>query len=208
MLKIKDYSAIIFDLGGVIINLDYQATVREFKKLGLTNFDSVFSKAQQAELADKFERGEISPDDFFNEVKRLGELDSSRLELELAWNAMLLDFPIQRLELIEQIGKELPVFLLSNTNLTHTLAYNKILEDTTGRQNLNPWFQKVYLSYEVGKRKPEARIFQQVIDENGLDPATTLFIDDSPQHIIGAREVGLQAHHLTDEQDIRSLFHH
>jgi len=206
MLKLKDYSAIIFDLGGVIINLDYQATVREFKRLGLKNFEAVFSKAQQAELADRFERGEINPDHFFEEISRIGCLTNSRKELENAWNAMLLDIPIERLELIEEIRKKIPVFLLSNTNLTHTLAYNRILENTTGKTSLNPWFNKIYLSYEVGKRKPEARIFQQVIDDNGLNPSSTLFIDDSPQHIVGARQVGLQTHHLEDGQDIRNLF--
>ncbi len=206
MLNPNDYSAIIFDLGGVIINLDYNATVREFKNLGITNFDAVFSKARQADLADKFERGEISSDDFFAEITRLSELNLSRHELEKAWNAMLLDIPKGRLDLIQKIGQTRPVFLLSNTNHAHTQAYNQTIKANFGAENLDPWFSKVYLSFEMGKRKPEARIFTQVIEENNLNPATTLFIDDSPQHVEGARKVGLQAHHLTDEQDIRTLF--
>jgi putative hydrolase of the HAD superfamily len=94
--------------------------------------------------------------------------------------------------------KKYKTFLLSNTNEIHYNAYSKILERQLGKTSLSNFFDKQYLSHELGMQKPDTEIFRLVIEENGLLPDETLFIDDSPQHIEGARKAGLKTHWLKD----------
>src|SRR5690606_27785293 len=110
-----------------------------------------------------------------------------------AWNAMILDFPVERLRFLEELSKKYRLFLLSNTNDLHIDAVRRALEKTTGHKNLEQYFEKTYFSSAIGMRKPDTRIFEFVCSENNLDPAKTIFIDDSPQHIEGAKSVGIEA---------------
>jgi putative hydrolase of the HAD superfamily len=184
---------IIFDLGGVILNLNYENTSEAFKRLGVGQFDQCYSQAQQTGLFDDYETGKIDETTFF---KRLNELSGSALPYEkakAAWNAMLLDFPLARLRLLEELGQNHRLFLLSNTNATHQAAFEIILQEAVGHSNLNPWFEQVYFSHHIGLRKPNAAVFQWVLEQNDLKAGETLFIDDSEQHVVGARSVGIQA---------------
>jgi HAD superfamily hydrolase (TIGR01509 family) len=195
-VNLKDYRNIIFDFGGVVLNLDYQLTIEAFKKLGLPNFDANYTQLSQTALFDNFERGEISPEDFregLNEV--FGEPIADE-ELDHAWNAMLQDLPIERLHLLNRIREDKKIILLSNTNEIHVEAFESNLKLQHGQNDLSNYFETVYYSCRVGMRKPEARIFHHVLDSEGFSPSETLFIDDSPQHIEGARKVGLHTYHL------------
>ncbi len=205
MYSVRDYQAIIFDFGGVIINIDYQATIRAFANLGLGSFEQVFSKAQQNSLSDDFEKGLISEDTFFQTLQQEFDQPVEIEKLRFAWNSMLLDIPQQRIDLLKAVHKIRPNYLLSNTNDTHIRAINEYLRTTHQLDSVHSWFNKVYFSYEVSQRKPDANIFETVIRENNLDPAKTLFIDDSIQHIHGAQYVGLQTHHLRDGEDICAI---
>lgn len=205
MYRITDFQAIIFDFGGVIINIDYQATIRAFSQLGLGSFEEVFSKAQQNSLSDDFEMGLISEETFFSTLKKEFDRPVDNEQLKNAWNSMLLDIPQKRIDLLLKIGDILPIFLLSNTNDTHINAINSYLRTTHQLDSVHSWFTKVYFSFELNQRKPNANIFETVINENNLDPSRTLFIDDSIQHIETAKKLGLIAHHLKDGEDICSL---
>ena len=113
---------------------------------------------------------------------------------------MLLDLPIERLHLLNRIAKNQKIVLLSNTNEIHVQSFESDLKMEHGQNDLSDYFQTVYYSCRVGMRKPESRIFQHVIDLEGFNPSETLFIDDSPQHIEGAKKVGLHAYHLRANQ--------
>ena len=119
---------------------------------------------------------------------------------------MLLDFPIRRLQILQQLALYYDLFLLSNTNEIHEEAFNKILMDAHGIPNIGVFFDKVYLSHRLGLRKPMKEIFERVLNDNGLKAEETLFIDDSPQHIAAAKELGIQTIYLekgmTIEKDI------
>lgn len=200
--------AVIFDLGGVLINLDYQRTEAAFVALGLSNFNETYSQMQQTDLFDRFETGKVSPFHFINRLLDQLPAGSNGNQVVHAWNAMILDFPKQRLDWLktfrEKSGKKL--FLLSNTNALHMDAVRRSLEQTVGHQRLEDYFDRVYLSHEMGMRKPNPEIFIRVCDEQGLNPASTLFIDDSPQHVEGAIKAGLQAVHLTPGTEVQTVF--
>lgn len=195
-IAIKSFKNIIFDLGGVLININYSLTSRAFEKLGVSNFDALFSQASQTHLFDLYEKGLITSAEFRKRIKAFlpGGIDDNTIDN--AWNAMLLDFPKERLDLLQKVKLTHRTFLLSNTNEIHIQKINQDLNQQYGIPNLNGFFEKVYLSYGVNKRKPDAEIFEQVLSENNLKPSETLFIDDSPQHIEGAKKLGIQTYWL------------
>jgi putative hydrolase of the HAD superfamily len=193
---LNHYEAIIFDLGGVIINLNYQKTEEEFKKLFGTDFSEMYSKQNQTEIFNKLETGDISEKQFVEAIQKSSNKKVSHQEIITAWNAMLLDIPKERIELLEKIGKEKRIFLLSNTNEIHKIAFDKIILEAHQMEGLEPLFEKTYFSHLVRMRKPNREIFDFVIQENNLNPQKTLFIDDSPQHIEGALKTGLNAYYL------------
>jgi glucose-1-phosphatase len=197
---------IIFDLGGVLLNLDYHRTINAFKELGLTSFEQVYSQAAQKKLFDEYEMGLISSDHFRSGLNRLLGKEISPETIDAAWNAMLLDLPTERLELLKKLKSRYRLFLLSNTNDIHYNAWSAYLQSTYGFPDFRDFFEKEYYSHLVGRRKPAREIFEMVLSENGLERTETLFIDDSIQHVEGARLAGLHAHHLQPSTTILHLF--
>ncbi len=195
----KSYQAIIFDLGGVIIDLDYHRTAAAFVKLGLENFDEIYSKAKQSNLFDDFEKGIMSEDGFRTELRKYLPQNTSGEQIDQAWNAMLIDIPVDRVEFLRQVGAKYRIFLLSNTNRIHVKAFSKMANDIFGKNNFLSIFEKCYLSCELGMRKPDAEIFEKVLSDNHLDRSQTLFIDDSIQHVEGALKIAIHAELLNVE---------
>jgi putative hydrolase of the HAD superfamily len=187
---------IIFDLGGVIINLDMQATAKAFRALGMADFDRHFTQAKQSGLFDEFDRGKISPQEFRNGLKPFLPAGTSDEAIDKAWNAMLLDVPEYRLEALLKLKGKYRTFLLSNTNEIHVGAFSAALRQAYGFADFSGFFERWYYSCRMGKRKPDEEIFRQVLLENGLDANETLFIDDSIQHVEGARKTGIRAEWL------------
>jgi glucose-1-phosphatase len=198
--------AIIFDLGGVLLNLDYDLTEKAFISLGMTNFGESYSQLQQTHLFDRYEIGEISSFHFVNRLLDLLPPGTTANQVVHAWNAMILDFPVERLQFLEELSKKHRLFLLSNTNDLHIDAVRRALEKTVGHKNLEQYFEKTYFSSAIGMRKPNTEIFEFVCSENKLDPAKTIFIDDSPQHVEGAKSTGIEAFLLGKNQEVSSLF--
>jgi putative hydrolase of the HAD superfamily len=196
---------IIFDLGGVIINLDIPKTISEFNKLSNQPFESIYNQLQQTPVFDLFDKGQITEKDFFVELKKALQNDVTDEELLFAWNAMLLDFPKHRLELLSKIKPNYRLFLLSNTNESHVLEFEKTLFASHGYQNLEPFFEKVYYSCRMNQRKPNADIFESVLNENNLVAEETLYIDDSPQHVEGALTLGVKAMLLEKNNEVENL---
>ncbi|MCB0698480.1 MAG: HAD family phosphatase [Chitinophagaceae bacterium] len=202
----KGVRHIIFDLGGVLLNIDYKLTEDAFVKLGMTNFFELYSQLKQTSLFDDFEIGAISTQEFINELRKVSGLNVSDKEITDAWNAMLLDFPLRRLQILQQLRIYYDLILLSNTNEIHEAAFNKILLSSHSIPNIGTFFDRVYLSHRIGMRKPDVAAFERIIEENGLQKEHTLFIDDSPQHVEGAEKAGIQSiwlqNGMTIEKDI------
>lgn len=191
-----DIKNVIFDLGGVILNIDYHLTINAFKRMGVENFDKLFSQAQQNGIFDRLDKGEVSPKHFRDGLRELTGLNLSDKMIDDAWNAMLLDFPSNRIDLISNVKKHYKTFLLSNTNAIHFDEYNLLLERTFGVKGLSFIFDKEYYSHLIGMRKPDTEVFEHILRENRLIPQETLFIDDSIQHVESAKKLGIMGYHL------------
>jgi len=189
---------IILDLGGVLINLDYNKISDNLSLLGLSG---TFSKTKQIELFNKLEEGKVSEKDFLIEFNRLAKANHNHLDIIKAWNSILLDFPLERIELLALLKEKYRLFLFSNTNTLHIKEVYNILNNTHGIKNLNHFFENIYLSNELGIRKPKVEGFNYIIKTNGLNPNETLFIDDSPQHVEAAKKAGINAQWLDLEKE-------
>ena len=197
---------IIFDLGGVLLNIDYKLTEQAFIDAGIKDFHELYSQLSQSSLFDLFETGKITKEEFIAGLQKAASVPITEAQIITAWNSMLLDFPLRRLQILQQLQLHYNTFLLSNTNEIHEEAFNDILMRSHGIPNIGVFFDRVYYSHRLGLRKPDKEIFQRVLDDNSLRPEETLFIDDSPQHIEGAKALGIQTIYLakgmTIEEDI------
>ena len=201
MKKIK---SIIFDLGAVLLNISYQKTIEEFDKLGIKNSSTFYSKKSQTNIFNLLETGKITKSDFIKEIQKHCTTATDS-QIIYAWNAMLLDLPLHRVELLKQLKKDFNLYLLSNTNSIHITEF----ENKIGSKQYKEFYQlfdKVYYSHKIGHRKPNAEAFQLIIEENNLITEEILFIDDSPQHIEGAKKLGIKTYHLLDDEDVITLF--
>ncbi len=196
---------IIFDLGGVIINLDIKKTISEFNRISHVPFESIYTQAAQSELFNLFDKGKISTEDFFKQLKKELNYKSDTDSLIYAWNAMLLDVPEDRLDTLVSAKQNYNTYLLSNTNEPHIAVFEHNLYQIHGVKNFKDYFDEVYYSCRFGMRKPDKEFFELVLNENKLDPAETVFIDDSIQHVQGAGVCGINAYLLQKNMEVGDL---
>jgi putative hydrolase of the HAD superfamily len=204
--NMQNISAIIFDLGGVILNIDYNKPAEQFKKLGLENFSELYSKAQQNGLFDNLETGKINKRQFCESLRNISGKWLSDKQIIDAWNSLLLDLPAERMELLFKLKKKFKLYLLSNTNEIHVDYFENYIEKQYGSFIFKEIFTKYYYSHQLGYRKPDKVCFEYVLHKNNLNPQETLFIDDSLQHIEGAKSCGIITRHLANGEDIITVF--
>lgn len=174
------------------MDIDYQRTERAFVDLGMSDFGQVYSQMRQTDLFDRWEVGALGREDFVRTLKGYCAHGTSDDQVVDAWNAMLIGFPLGRLQLLRQLSLHYDLFLLSNTNEIHEEAFERMVFSVCGYPSVAHFFDKAYYSHRMGMRKPHPETFKKVLEDNHLSPAHTLFIDDSPQHIAGADSVGLR----------------
>lgn len=199
----RTIDTILLDLGGVLIDVDYHATTRAFGELGFRDFETLYSKAKQGHVFDAFETGALSPTEFRDRLRQLLNAPITDAQIDHCWNAMLGTIPQERIDLVNRLKQQYRVLLFSNTNAIHVPAFEAIVAGVNGLHDFKALFHGAYYSCGIGLRKPEAAAFDHVLSMHGADPVGTLFIDDSIQHVIGARAAGLNAEHLDlDKEDI------
>jgi putative hydrolase of the HAD superfamily len=196
---------IIFDLGGIFLNLDYQLTAQAFRRLGVNNFDELFTQHHANPLFEQLETGLISNESFFQSIRELTALPLTDEQITSAWNAMMLDIPPARIQWLQTIAAEYPVYLFSNTNAIHYACFEAICRRDLGNIHFNNLFRFAGYSHQLGYRKPAAASFRQLLDDWQLDAAHTLFIDDTPGNIQGAQEAGLHTILLTPPQEVMEI---
>jgi putative hydrolase of the HAD superfamily len=196
---------ILFDLGGIFMNLDYYKTENAFLQLGVARFPEMFTQHHVNPLFADFETGKISPAGFYEAFRKEAGISLSDEQIRDAWNAMLLNFPPERISWLQEIAKRYRIFLFSNTNQVHYDAFIEQFRKDTGLPELNSLFEKAYYSHELGLRKPHPDAFRYILKEQGLVAAETLFIDDTSKNIEGAKEAGLQTIHLVAPQTVLDL---
>ena len=197
---------IIFDLGGVIINIRFQLALDAFQKLSKSGKVLEFTQRQQSGLFDAYETGRISDAEFRAGLREQYDIEATDAEIDEAWNALLLDIPEERIHLLRELGNKYRLFLLSNTNAIHLVRFNQIVAESFTIPDLDSLFEKTYYSHLIGQRKPDAVVFEQILAQNNLEAAETLFVDDSIQHIEGAKTVGLKTLFLAPPLTINEAF--
>jgi FMN phosphatase YigB (HAD superfamily) len=192
-----EIDSVIFDLGGVFIHIDYEATIREFKKLGFLNAENLYSQHEQALLFQQYETGKISTPHFINKLLYKSDSKPSPNQIVYAWNAMLGEFEKESINVLKGLQGKKRLFMLSNTNELHWEIVNRKWNQIDPKP-LSTYFEKIHLSHELGMRKPDVSTFDKVCEIHNLSPSNTLFVDDSIQHIQGANEAGLRTFFLKD----------
>ena len=201
-----DIKNIIFDFGGVVIDIDPQLTVNEFVKLGFTNYEKLMSHVFVDDIIAKFEKGILTPELFRVKLREFLELDVTDQELDDAWNALLFDIPRERIEVIEKVKKNYSIYLLSNSNEIHYDLFVRDLQLRFGYQEFDSLFEKAYFSFDLHLLKPDPEIYEFVLNQHGMIPGETLFIDDKPENIEAAKNLGIRTHLLSKPQRIRDIF--
>ena len=184
--------AIVFDLGGVILDIDYNLTRTAFEELGVHNFDEMYSQSSADMLFSNLETGKISEENFFIEINKCTGLQLSPAEIKQAWCAMLLNFREKSLLFLDELKPKYKLFLLSNTNHIHIPEFNKIYNTKKRERPFAAYFEKDYYSCEIGLRKPDAVCYDWVLQKEKLVPAKTIFVDDSAQNVEAAKLAGMQ----------------
>lgn len=182
---------IIFDLGGVFIDIHYHKTRDAFTALGVADFDALFQQSYSNPLFAQLEQGELSPEDFYDAFRAETGLNVSNAQIRDAWNAMLGDFRPQSVAVLPALKQSHAIFLLSNTNQIHHEAFTSQYQQTFGH-DFDEHFHVAHYSHILGLRKPHVACYEAVLQQHGLHAAETLFIDDTPKNIAGAEAAGLQ----------------
>jgi putative hydrolase of the HAD superfamily len=182
---------LIFDLGGVILNIDPQLTIDAFSEMGMDKAPEGDAKKYQVNMLHQIEKGATTPDEFRNNVREIIGNHVSDGDIDRAWTAMIIDMPVERIKYLEDLKTSYRIFLLSNTNEIHRILFHRMFEDDNG-YSFYELFEKNYYSHEMGLRKPDPRIYQIVLEENNLIPGETLFIDDLSENIDAAKSLGMQ----------------
>lgn len=202
MQKIKN---IIFDLGGVLLNIDLKRTELAFAELGIGNFKEYYTLQSASAVFQNLELGIITPEVFHEEFRKLVQLPLTNREIKTAWNALLIDFPKDRMQWLYEIRKKYKVYLLSNTNEIHYAAFAKMFKEQVGNGRFDEQFVKTYYSHQIGLRKPSKECYQAVLTGENLEPGETIFIDDSLQNIEGAKLAGLHTFYLPSPHTVLEL---
>ena len=197
---------IIFDLGGVIINLSEERTLHGFANLSGWTPEDLRDQILNGDLYKKLEKGMISPPDFRDGVRNLLKVDAPDESIDEAMNAMLLDIPVARIDLLRSLSHRFRLFLLSNTNEIHFRAFNQIMKETAGEKSIDMLFEKAYYSHLVHMRKPDREIYELVVSENRINPTETIFLDDNEVNLSGAAPLGIQTVLVSNASTIFNLF--
>lgn len=205
-METKVVRNLIFDFGGVIIDIDFEKTISAFIKLGAENFGNLYSKATQSGIFDKLDKGNIKQDDFIETLSCFLPESVSKLQIITAWNQIIIGIPEKRISLLESLRPSYKTFLLSNTNAIHYDYYMPKIKKQWGYSSLEEIFDCVFLSFRLGIRKPDQKIFDHVFNSQNLKKEETLFIDDSKHIIEAARSFGIPSFWLKDGLDICDLF--
>ena len=187
---------IIFDLGGVFLDVDYQRTKQAFVDMGIVNFDDFYQQSFSNPLFAQLERGLVTPEMFYDHFREATATQLSNEEIKGAWNAMLGSFIRSSVAILPLLKKRYNTYLLSNTNAIHYQAFNNIHQLEYGNLDFDFHFHKTYYSHLFHERKPETLAYEIILRENNLKKEETLFVDDTEKNVAGAKSAGVAILHL------------
>lgn len=197
---------IVFDLGNVLLNLDFEATINAFQKLGMHEEVISWDQAYADPVFYDLEVGRITPDTFRNRIRQiLNKSDLTDTQIDNAWCAMILDVPEHRVNILRELNKNYNVYLFSNTNCIHIRKLHSQFKSTFGI-DFSSLFQKDYYSHELHERKPDLTSYRKMLEHAGIKAEETLFIDDLEKNIQGAQSAGIKTFWLKNGMELADLF--
>lgn len=194
--------AVIFDFGNVIINIDVPRTFEAFSQISGKSPQKIKALFEQFDVFRRYELGFYKDDEFRESIRQIIGFPFNDKEIDEAWNALLLDVPPSRIELIKLLSINYELFLLSNTNSIHINFCDQLFFRQFGIKNVKSLFKKAFYSFELGLYKPDPKIYQYVLNDIGFNKKEVLFLDDNQQNIEAAKAVGIPSHLITKEEDI------
>lgn len=194
---------IIFDLGGVIINLDHDQAVRSFESIGVEDAAELIDPYEQKGIFQELETGHIGVEEFCDKLREHTGKDLPFEDIKKAWMGFIVDTPQYKLDYIWDLRKQYKLYLLSNTNPIIQLEWAQTERFTEAGRPINAYFDKLYTSYEIGITKPDRRIFDFMIRDSGIDPAESLFVDDGKKNIEIAEQLGFHTYQPQNGEDWR-----
>ncbi len=201
----KEFKNLIFDIGDVIIDIDFTVTVSAFQKLAAVDFSEIISYTQQHKIFDLLETGKISAQQFRDELKTFLKPEITDDEINAAWNTIIIAYPEPKFRLLKELKSNYRTFALSNTNEIHVATFNQAVKTKFGVKDFGSFFHHAYYSNEIGFRKPEKEIYKWVLEKENLNPLETFFVDDNLANVEAAKDLGIQAYQLTDRNRLHEL---
>ncbi|WP_432711043.1 HAD family hydrolase [Pedobacter sp.] len=190
---------VIFDYGNVIFEIDFKKAQDALQQLGIQDIENFFAHKGHNSLFDDFETATITPDQFREGIRLAAKNNElTNEEIDAAWNSLLIGVAPNIHDVLLRVKEKYRTFLLSNSNEIHYNYIVDYLKNEHTLEDINTLFEKAYFSQHMYLRKPHQEIFDKVIKDNNLKPEETLFIDDSPQHLEGAKKAGLQTLLMTE----------
>ena len=202
---LKGIKNILFDLGGVVIDIDFTRTIQALADISGKTFEDVHEISLKDGYYDKYERGHLSNQEFLDMVRKSLGFNAPDKDVIEAWNALLLAIPKERIDLVKKLSEKYRTIVLSNTSDYHVSGFNQILKDSTGHSALHEIYDTVFFSYELGCRKPESIIYEKVLEKAQIKAEETLFLDDNYDNIQAAKKMGFKTVHVKDN-DILEIF--
>ena len=204
MKHFRNINTLIFDFGGVLINLDINKCILNFKQLGLSNFEQYLNNFAQRGFFMQFEKGEISAAEFRSEVRKLTPNTLTDAQIDEAWCSFLLEIPTEKLDMLVELRKKFRLILLSNTNIIHFPYSEKALFENKGKK-VSDYFDRCYLSYEMKMVKPDKEIFDKILASENVHANECLFLDDGPKNTEQAQKLGIQTYLVHEREDLSFL---
>ncbi len=204
MIDLNHISTLIFDFGGVIVELDKDRCVDNFKALGVADTDKFLGNFAQKGFFLRFEKGFISEADFRSGIREMTSRMLTDEDIDRAWCSFIVNIPKEKIELLISLRKRYKVLMLSNTNSIHIRFCRERYFREAGWR-LEDCFDKCYFSYEMHMAKPDEEIFKALLDDAGLLPEECLFLDDGEQNIETAKRLGINSYCLKESEDLCAL---
>jgi len=195
---------LIFDFGGVLINLDLPQCIQNIKDLGIPDVEQYLSNFGQKEFFLDYEKGRIDTQTFRDEIRKLAEKPVEDAQIDAAWCSFLCDIPNEKLELLTKLRQKYNLYLLSNTNPLH-IEVSAAGEFAKVGKTIHDFFDKCYLSYEMKMVKPDIEIFKTMIDDAKMQPEECLFLDDGQKNIEVASSLGIQTYLVSPRENLDFL---
>ncbi len=204
MLQAQNFKNILFDLGGVILDINVQATLKQFYELGFPAELMQFPNSMTTDLYFRYETGKLDTEQFRNEIRKAAGIEMTDQAFDEAWNAMLVRFPEERIAMLKKLSKRYNLYMLSNTSSLHVKVFEKMYLEVAG-EPMQEVFKKIYYSHEIGWHKPDLEAWEYVLNDAHIKADETLFLDDNIHNIKASQELGFQAIHIHERIQLMSL---